>query len=877
MATLGDIVINLRMSSRGVTRSTKKARSGLRGMREESDTSSVSLRRLQSAMGGVVALAGGLAIKFGIGLAAEAETARVSFETMLGSADLARRTLEDLEKFAASTPFELAGLRDAAKTLLAFGTSQGEVINDLRRLGDVSALSGKSLGELSTLYGKARINQRLFGDDVTRFAEAGIPIYDELTERFGVTGAALKKIVENGGATFEVLEAALIRATSKGGKFADGMKRQSQTLAGVWSTLKDNVTARMRDVGAELADALDIKNRATSLIEFVSSLRTPILGLVRGIRKFVGEHPRLFAMAGGFLAIFAAVKTAAFAVKGLGLGIGLLNAHPLVLAFSALSIVLIDLIGHGDTFGEKMGDVLKKLVGGIRQIRDNFEQLQASMAGVSLNEFRRSFKVGGLDMDKYRADLAEMMGTAKGFRSVLAGMLAGQQNEGFVIGALSDIAPGVAVEQLEKLFGQFKTGTLTADDLAASISQLAAETDKAGKIAGRISLTLTDAEKSGNSADRAAAGLSAWTARVIELKNANAAGAVTQEQFNIAKRAQIEAYDKLTGGASAYIAKLKTELELLGKTAEQQKLITLQAAGADAKDLNMVADLQAQLAAKSKLIAIADEQKTKDEQALERIAELKRELGTVNSEIGIGIKPVSLPDIEPPSIKPVSLPDIEPPSIKPVSLPDIEPPNIKVPEIELDSRLLDITPRDFVLSNAAVDVVEPPPELPVNNLAEQTRQLEQQLGIRNSILDSQRRLAEALHGAENVRLAKVFDVDVGKLAEATNLVDLDKFDIASRLGLGVDKAGELLEILNNQKQIELANGEGPDKKTETKSNSAALVGSGEVYSRILSAMKQNEDPAVKEAKKQTKATNDVVAAVKDVKTSIEENAGELIA
>lgn len=824
MATLGDIVINLRMNHRSVTTGARRSRSELGGLGTVANATTGSISRLSAVMGGMAAIAGGLAIKFGVGLAAEAETAQVSFETLLGSADLAKQTLEDLQTFAASTPFQLPGLRDAAKTLIAFGTDQREVITDLRRLGDVSALSGKDLGELSTMYGKARINQRLFGDDVTRFAEAGLPIYAELTERFGVTGAALRKLVESGAATFDVLEASLIKATSAGGRFAGGMAKQSKTLSGVFSTLKDNVALLTRGIGEELVDALDLKGRASQMIALVSSLREPIVGMVRGIRDFVNEHPRLFRFVGGFLALAIAIKGTIVVAGLLKVALLALNVNPLVLSLTLIATLLVELIGEGDSFGAKFGSVVDKLASGFDRLRENILLFQGKVAvatetarnlfaggssDMTAQEFTVAFKVGNADLSGFRSELAESLKTAKGFESVMGGLQAGQQNRGLVLGALTEIAPKAALNDLEQLLIDFKKGKQTTDQLANSIARLAAETKGAGEIAGKTAITLTDSEKIGNTADKAASSMRAWEDRVITLKAAVKDGALSQQQYNTAIRAQADAYDKLTGGAVAYIAKLEQEIALVGLSAEQRKRAELSQAGADTKALNRVSELQAELTARNEIHAATQKQTALDTAAAQQIANLQREL------FGLSAQQITASGLPAPDLSAAS------------------------------------------------------------GLQSQLTLLEKEKTIRDEILASQLKLAQSLHGSENVRLAEIFKIDAGKLAEVAKLANLDQFDLATQLGLGVKQAEQLLAILNNNKA---AQAESPQATSEPqKTSSAALVGSGEVYSRILAATRQGADPALKEAKKQTKATKEVVSAVNDVKVAIEDNEGVLIA
>jgi putative viral A-type inclusion protein len=58
---------------------------------------------------------------------------------MLGGAEAAKKMLQDLSDFAANTPFELTGVRQTAKQLLAYGIEAHKIIPTLKALGDVSA------------------------------------------------------------------------------------------------------------------------------------------------------------------------------------------------------------------------------------------------------------------------------------------------------------------------------------------------------------------------------------------------------------------------------------------------------------------------------------------------------------------------------------------------------------------------------------------------------------------------------------------------------------------------------------------------------------------------------------------------------------------
>ncbi|ADG70070.1 phage tape measure protein (plasmid) [Planctopirus limnophila DSM 3776] len=221
---------------------------------------------------GITSLAG--ALGFGIKLAADAEQAEVAFGTLFQSTDKAKAMLGQLNQFAAETPFESPELVSAARMLASFGTQAGDIVPNLRRIGDVAAGTGQPIAELAELYGKAKVQGRLMGEDINQLTGRGIPIIGQLAKQFGVAESEVKKLVEQGKVGFPQLEQAFIDMTSNGGMFAGMMQAQSQTLTGMTSTLMDNAKGLLRSFGAEVIAAFDLKGGLASGIEFIASLQS---------------------------------------------------------------------------------------------------------------------------------------------------------------------------------------------------------------------------------------------------------------------------------------------------------------------------------------------------------------------------------------------------------------------------------------------------------------------------------------------------------------------------------------------------------------------------------------------------------------------------
>lgn len=213
---------------------------------------------LKAAVGGALAggaAAAGIAVK-SVMAAADFEQTKAAFRTLIGDAAKAEETLAQLRQLGAETPFEFPELADAGRKLIAFGEGADTVTASLRRIGDVSAGVQQPINEIAELYGKARVQGRLFGEDINQLTNRGIPIIQELAKQFGVSDSQVKKLVADGKVGFAQVEQAFVSLTSEGGKFSGMMEAQSKTTSGLFSTLKDGFNEVLLALGTPINDAL---------------------------------------------------------------------------------------------------------------------------------------------------------------------------------------------------------------------------------------------------------------------------------------------------------------------------------------------------------------------------------------------------------------------------------------------------------------------------------------------------------------------------------------------------------------------------------------------------------------------------------------------
>lgn len=219
-----------------------------------------------------VVLAAGTALGAGLAkLAADAEILNVKFKVLLGSGDAAAAMMNQINTFAAETPFQKMDIATAAQKLLAFNIPAGEVVEKLRQIGDIAALTGVPIGELSEIYGKANVSGRLFAEDMNQLLGRGINVTAAFAEQFGVAESEVKGLVSAGQVTATHLSKAFQMMTTGSGAFAGGMKQLSKTTAGQFSTLIDNVTMLGTQMGKHL---LPVLNKGMEII----------LSLVKGVQ-----------------------------------------------------------------------------------------------------------------------------------------------------------------------------------------------------------------------------------------------------------------------------------------------------------------------------------------------------------------------------------------------------------------------------------------------------------------------------------------------------------------------------------------------------------------------------------------------------------------
>lgn len=288
------------------------------GLRKEIDSAQKILKQKFGSKGlGIsessLEVLGGLGLAIaGIGAAsvkaaADMEQTRKAFTTLLKDATLAKDFLAELETFAANTPFELPGLLQASKKMLAFGFTAQQVIPVLTAVGDSAAALGMGqdgIDRLTIAIGQMQAKGKVSAEEMLQLAEAGVPAWQMLADAMGTSIPQAMKMAEKGTIDSATGIQAIISGMNS--KFGGMMQEQSSTINGMLSNIQDSIGQTMVVIGDEITEGLDLKpalkEAQDDLSDFAAKVKSS--GIAEAIRDTVPPA------AGATIAAFAAVLTA---------------------------------------------------------------------------------------------------------------------------------------------------------------------------------------------------------------------------------------------------------------------------------------------------------------------------------------------------------------------------------------------------------------------------------------------------------------------------------------------------------------------------------------------------------------------------------------
>lgn len=332
----------------------------LNGIGSKASSAGQSMLPVTAAIGA----AGYVALKS----SSELEQFQIQFETLTGSAKKAQEVVAKLNEIAAKTPFETADLAEVTNMLMQYGLTADDAIGQMKILGDISMGNSDKMKRIATAYGQMSSAGKVQLEDIKQMIEAGFSPLQEISQRTGESMESLYGRISRGTLSVDEIRESMVKATSEGGKYYQAMDKQSQSLAGQLSTLKDNITMMAVSFGDILVPV--IKN----LVSLISGLTTWLNNLDPNIKAIILTLGLILAAIGPVLIILGQFATAissimnvaslaGTALAGMNLSIGAVLG-PVALAIGAIvGLILIfkNLYENSEEFRTKFDGLLSLL------------------------------------------------------------------------------------------------------------------------------------------------------------------------------------------------------------------------------------------------------------------------------------------------------------------------------------------------------------------------------------------------------------------------------------------------------------------------------------------------------------------------------------
>lgn len=283
-------LIDIRSKDNGVLSQVTRLQSRL-------DDADRSANRLSSTIGGklrtaimslpgaefftnpLVALTAGIGVVSKLGM--DADRTAVSFEVMLGSQQKAADMLNQMNRYAADSPYSRLGVQEAAQTMLGFGVEQQKVIPSLKMLGDIAMGNSERFKGLALVFSQVAAAGKLQGQDLLQLISNGYNPLNDISRLTGKSMSELKDEMSKGNISFDLMVQAMQAATSQGGKFYGMVDRIAQTPFGRFGQLvdqfKDTMLSLYKVIEPLLIPAFDL----------LSNIMTHSLPVIEGMQKGV--------------------------------------------------------------------------------------------------------------------------------------------------------------------------------------------------------------------------------------------------------------------------------------------------------------------------------------------------------------------------------------------------------------------------------------------------------------------------------------------------------------------------------------------------------------------------------------------------------------
>lgn len=270
----------------GLQQERSKAGLSVRGLKDEYSSLTTGVNNSNTSLRGIFATIGGAAVLQNlaskvIDIRAEMEMLDKSFEVLLGSKEKADAYMIEVKDFALKSPLSVSDVSKGAQTLLGFNIEAEKTIPIIKQIGDISMGDSGRFSSLILAFSQMSAAGKLMGQDLNQMISAGFNPLMYISEKTGKSIAVLRKDMESGAISSQMVADAFDSATKQGGKFYGMTDKISQGVQAARNQLQGAILDSANAFGEENQKLIvGSYNAAQFLVENYDHLGRVLVGLI---------------------------------------------------------------------------------------------------------------------------------------------------------------------------------------------------------------------------------------------------------------------------------------------------------------------------------------------------------------------------------------------------------------------------------------------------------------------------------------------------------------------------------------------------------------------------------------------------------------------
>lgn len=244
----------------------------------------------------------------------ELERTESAFTVFTGSLQGSANMIADIRDLSAQTGVSFNAFTQGARTMMQFGVPAEGITKKMREIAIVTGGNAERMQSMSLAMAQVSAAGKLMGQELIQLVNAGWSPFEEIGKRLNKTIPELRKEMEAGNISYEMVADALTSATEAGGRYYGFL----EALEGTSARMADKSNAAWEETSAKIGEAIEpitnfynrLKLAAAVELGGIASYFNDIadaasvglltLGLVEGKTKEIAKNVKDVASVGGF-------------------------------------------------------------------------------------------------------------------------------------------------------------------------------------------------------------------------------------------------------------------------------------------------------------------------------------------------------------------------------------------------------------------------------------------------------------------------------------------------------------------------------------------------------------------------------------------------